>query len=176
MSKRFAWLFGVVVLVSIGLLVACGSNYNAASDGLVVVGSQGSAALQTFSFNLGNGSIAGVYNSTAATSGLTCLLPGLPSSIVLDPAGGYAYTIITENTSCPGSTTGILAFKVNSDGTMKQAGSLVPDPSPAALAMDSAGKFLFVAEGLGGGIVNSYAIGSGGSLTPVPGTFTFNLQ
>ena len=34
-----------------GLLVACGSNYNPSSDGLVLVGSQGSALIETFSFN-----------------------------------------------------------------------------------------------------------------------------
>src|ERR1035437_9665831 len=35
MSKRFGWLLGVGVLVTIGALVACGSNYNQSSDGLV---------------------------------------------------------------------------------------------------------------------------------------------
>ena len=55
MSKRLAWLLGVVVLVAIGLLVACGSNYSASSDGLVLVGSQGSGLIETFSFNLGTG-------------------------------------------------------------------------------------------------------------------------
>jgi 6-phosphogluconolactonase (cycloisomerase 2 family) len=38
--------------------------------------------------------------------------------------------------------------------------------------MDPAGKFLFVAEGVNG-LVNVYAIGSNGTLTFVPGTFTF---
>ncbi len=55
MSKRLAWVLGVVVLVSIGVLVACGSNYNASSDGLLLVGSQGSGLIETFSFNLSNG-------------------------------------------------------------------------------------------------------------------------
>jgi len=32
MSKRW-WLLGVGVLVSIGLLLACGSNYNRSQDG-----------------------------------------------------------------------------------------------------------------------------------------------
>jgi 6-phosphogluconolactonase (cycloisomerase 2 family) len=38
--------------------------------------------------------------------------------------------------------------------------------------MDVAGKFLFVAEGVGGG-VNVYSIGSGATLTAVAGTYTF---
>jgi 6-phosphogluconolactonase (cycloisomerase 2 family) len=191
MSTRFAWLLGVVVLVSIGLLVACGTTYNASSDGLVLVGSQGSAAIQTYSFDLGNGHVSTVYNSTSSTVASTCLLPGIPSSIVLDPAGAYAYAIITANSACTNSTTGILAFKVNSDGTMTAVGSPVADPNPVALAMDSAGKFLFVAEGVSTvAIENSikeetpcvqttmqngvcvYAIG-GATLTAVPPSFTF---
>ncbi len=63
MSKRFAWLLGVVVLVSIGVLVACGSNYNASSDGLVLVGSQGSGLIETFSFNLNNGGSSAISNT-----------------------------------------------------------------------------------------------------------------
>src|SRR5271165_157544 len=174
MSKRFAWLLGLVGLVAIGLLVACGTTYNSSSDGLVLVGSQGSALIQTFSFSLANGHISAV-SSPPSTS-------GTPSSIVLDPAGAYAYVIIG---------TSIQAFKVNSDGTLKAAG-LTTDATPIALSMDSAGKFLFVAEGLNS-IPNTtistpcpatatqygvcvYSIGSGGSLTPVPGAFAFTGQ
>ncbi len=187
MSKRCAWLLGLVGLVSIGVLVACGTTYNASSDGLVLVGSQGSAAIQTFSFNLGSGHMSSVFNSTDDTIASTCILPGLPASMVLDPAGNFAYAIILNTSDCQSSVTGIMAFKVNSDGTLTAAGSLVPDPNPVALTMDSSGKYLFVAEGLQSiatapnaqpcpgttqyGIC-SYAIGSGGSLTAVQGSFT----
>jgi 6-phosphogluconolactonase (cycloisomerase 2 family) len=179
MSKRFGWLLGVVVLVSIGLLVACGSKYNASSDGLILVGSQGSGLIETFSFNLGSGSVSAISNSPANTSAQTCVLNGIPSSLVVDPKGTYAYAIINANPSCDTSTfkstTGILAFKVNSSGTMSAAGKLqtltmtsptvivavdecgkpvpvreavtVTQPvSPAAMTIDSAGKYLFVAE------------------------------
>jgi len=174
MSKRFAWLLGIAVLVSIGLLVACGTSYHSTSDGLVIVGSQGSALLQTFSFDLDNGGISSVYNSTAGTGSETCVLPGQPEAIILDPAGAYAYAILNSATStlCQNTVTGIQAFKVNSDGTLTIVGSLVSDYSPVAMAMDSAGKFLFVAEGLGmptsptGGGVNVYSVSSG-TLTAV---------
>jgi 6-phosphogluconolactonase (cycloisomerase 2 family) len=191
MSTRFAWLLGAVVLVAIGVLVACGTTYNASSDGLVLVGSQGSAAIQTFSFNLGTGRISAIDNPTSSTSGKTCLLPGIPSSIVLDPAGAFAYAIVTEADACSGSATGILAFKVNSGGTLTAVGSPIADPNPVALSMDAAGKFLFVAEGqstvaIANALKNStpcvqttaqngvcvYAIGGGAALTPVPGSFT----
>jgi len=191
MSTRFAWLLGVVALVAMGVLVACGTTYDSSSDGLVLVGSQGSAAIQTFSFNLGSGHIGAIDNPTSSTSGQTCLLPGIPSSIVLDPAGAFAYAIVTKADACSGSATGILAFKVNSGGTLTAAGSPIADPNPVALSMDSAGKFLFVAEGqstvsIANALTNStpcvqtaaqngvcvYAIGSAASLTPVALSFT----
>jgi|SRR5579862_2068367 len=191
MSTRFAWLLGLAVLVGLGLLVACGSNYNSSSDGLMLVGSQGSALIETFSFNLNSGHPFGISNPPSSTADATCILPGLPSSIVMDPAGAYAYTIVTANTTCPGSTTGILSIKVNSDGSIPSSGTGTSDPSPVALAMDSKGKFLFVVEGINSvpTAVNatpclntttqfgvcSYAIGSGGTLTPVAGTFNLTL-
>jgi DNA-binding beta-propeller fold protein YncE len=179
MSKRFAWMLGVAMLVSIGLLVACGSNYNASSDGLMLVGSQGSGLVETFSFNLGSGHVSAISNTPNDTSSLTCVLNGIPSSLVVDPAGAYAYTIINANSLCTTdptkpSTTGILAFKVGSDGTTTQVGNLVlfnqgivtpclpflppakgcqPSTSteqvpvlPSMMVMDPAGKFLFVAD------------------------------
>jgi len=176
MSKRFAWLLGIAVLVFIGLLVACGNKYNPSSDGLVLVTSQGSGLLETFSFSLNNGSIFAVNNPPNDTANQVCVLNAIPSAIVADPAGKYAYTILTANTSDCGTgstTTGIATFKINSDGTMTLSGSIVPDPNPIALLMDSTGKYLFVAEGVqyphvvSGSGVNSYAIGSGGTLTSV---------
>jgi 6-phosphogluconolactonase (cycloisomerase 2 family) len=186
MSTRFAWLLGAVVLVllAIGGLVACGSTYSSSSDGLVIVGSQGSALIQTFSFSLASGHIAGVSNPPPT--------PGIPTAIVLDPAGAYAYTIVAANAAVTNSSTGIAAFKVNSNGTMTAVGNVVTDPNPVALAMDTSGKFLFVAEGLNSvptppgtipptvpcpGTTAQYGICvyaiSAGTLTPVPGTFNF---
>ena len=189
MSKRLAWLLGVVVLVSIGVLVACGSNYNAsASDGLILVGGEGSGLIETFSFNLNNGGSSAISNTPTDTSSQVCVLKGIPSSIVIDPAGAYAYTIINANSQCAGSTNGILAFKVNSDGTPTAVGSQVPFNSvplnppvavmPGMMAMDPAGKFLFVADratatssgSYVSGSVSVFAIGSGGSVTEVAGS------
>ena len=199
MSKRFAWLLGVVVLVSIGVLVACGSSYKASSDGLVLVGSQGSGLIETFSFSLGSGHVSAIGNPPSSTASSTCALNGLPSSIVVDPAGAFAYAIINASTLCPGSKTGILAFKVNSDGTTAPAGAPVSFAQgsvmiqgtateesvpvvPGALVMDPAGKFLFIADrattdyplhnpGLYvPGSVSVFAIGNGGGVTEVPGS------
>jgi 6-phosphogluconolactonase len=175
MSKRFAWLLGVGLLISIGVLVACGTNFNPSADGLIVVGSQGSGLLETYSFSLSSGHSSSISNPPADTSNKVCVLNGIPSSILIDPAGAYAYTIINGNSACGNQgKNNIVSFKINSDGTIAQTGTLTSDPTPTALAMDSSGKFLFVVEGLGGG-VETYAIGSGGALTLVPGTFNFSL-
>jgi 6-phosphogluconolactonase (cycloisomerase 2 family) len=172
MSKRF-WLLGLVGLVLVGLLLACSPTYSPnGQQGLVVVGSQGSALLETFAFDLSNGGVAAIANTPIDTSELTCVLNGIPFSIVIDPSGTYAYAIMNAaKTVCPASATGIQAFLVHSDGNITPVGSLVPDPNPVALAMDSAGKFLFVAEGQQG-VANVYAIGSGATLTAVQSSFT----
>jgi 6-phosphogluconolactonase (cycloisomerase 2 family) len=186
MSKRFGWLLGAVALVLIGLLVACGSYYNASSDGLLVVGSQGSALLETYAFTLNSGSIYAVSNNPNDTSNDLCVLPGIPSSIVMDPAGTYSYVILNANSACQGSNTGIMAFKVNSDGTTTPVGSMVSfAPSagvpvfPGTMVMDPSGKFLFVADRAtnpyGGGpqvsgAISVFLIGSGGSITEVAGS------
>ncbi len=196
MSTRFAWLLGAgVVLAAMSLLLACNSLYNRQSNGLMLVASQGSSIVQTFSFSLASGVVTGISNPTSDTTDLVCILPGIPASMVLDPAGTFAYTIINSTDTCTNPTqTGILALKVNSDGTVANTGTVIPDPNPVALTMDSAGKFLFVAEGVGTlAAANSnpncpqtltnpvqygvcvYAI-SNGSLTPVPQTFTLPPQ
>jgi 6-phosphogluconolactonase (cycloisomerase 2 family) len=202
MSKRFAWLLGVLVLVAIGLLVACGTTYKASSDGLVLLGSQGSAVIETFSFGLNDGHISEISNPPATN--------GQPLSIVLDATGAYAYvasTVTCTNASLTGAVqAAITAYKVNSDGTLSAKGSAQylqgnaayptgfpacglddsTNPNPgnaiAAISMDSSGKFLFVATLTGALTYNTssatlpgavLAFSIGsGTLTAVPGTFT----
>ncbi len=206
MSKRW-WLLGVLGLMLVGLLLACGSNYDSSTNGLLLVSSQGSGLIETFSFSLNTGHVSALSNPPADTSNQTCVLNGLPSSIVVDPAGSYAYTLINASPSCDTTTakskSGILAFKVNSDGTLTQSGSLIvpaqanvaiqgaapPDNTelvdvvPFSLTVDSAGKFLFVADrGTTDiaqrsvpGSISVFAIGSSGSLTEVPGSPFFTI-
>ena len=184
MSKRL-WLLGVGSLVSIGLLVACGSNYNSSSDGLFLVGSKGSGLIETFSFNVNSGHVSPLANSPNDTANQTCVLNGVPVSLVMTPSGAYAYTII-DGTACNSSTYMIGAFKVNSNGSTTAIGNpvtLKAGPSSVAvvpynLTMDSAGKFLFVAnratanssQAAVSGSVSVLTIGSDGSLTEVAGS------
>jgi len=187
MSKRFAWLLGVVTLVSMGLLIACGSNYNRSSDGLVLVASQGSGLIESFSFSLASGNISEISNPPSSTSTQTCVMNGLPSSIVIDSTGSFAYTIINANSLCTGSANGIATLKVNSNGTITPTGTLVSfnagtvDGSPVAvvpymMVTDAAKKFLFVANRAVAqgattfpGSVSVFSIGSG-TVTEVAGS------
>jgi 6-phosphogluconolactonase len=162
MSTRFTWMLGFVVLVSIALLVACGSHYTASSDGLVVVPSQGSAVVQSFSFNLSTGSVSTISTNPSVSS--------IPNAVVLDPAGAYAYVASTASSAVSGSSNLISSYKINSDGTLSSASTAPVTGTPVALAMDSAGKFLFAANGLSA-TVSVFSIGSGGSLTAVGSSF-----
>jgi DNA-binding beta-propeller fold protein YncE len=193
MLKRWAWLAGLAVLVLIAFLIACGRTYNPASNGLVIVTSQGSGLLETFSFSLLAGNNIPILNSPLNTQLLTCQLNGVPGPVVLDPKGDYAYTIVNAS-DCANGQSGIQIFQVQQSGNLTAVGSLIPDKHAIALSMDPAGKFLFVLEGINQNSsastpvpqaaqcyqstevgACSYAIGSGGSLTPVPGTYNFVL-
>ena len=185
MSKRF-WLLGLIGLISAGLLLACGSSYNSSSQGLVLVGSQGSSIIQTFSFDLNTGHSGAIANSTNDTISETCVLNGSPSDMVMNPSAPYAYVIFNSSSQCPNATqVGIAVFQVKSDGTVAQVGSLITlnagggaPVSPGTLSVDAAGKFLFVANRKTvnttnqpvPGTISVLATGRGGSLTEVPGS------
>ena len=176
MSKKLGLLGVFLGLVLLGLLLACGSSYNASSDGLVIVGSQGSAVLETFSFTLNSGHVSAIANSPNDTANDVCILSGLPGAIVVDSTGSYAFAIIHSNTTCQGSKTGIATFQISSGGNITQTAGLTSfkgGVNPQTMSRDSAGKFLFVADranSTGAGKVSVFAIGSGGSLTEAPGS------
>jgi len=175
MSTRWTWLLGLIVLISIGGLVACGSHYKASSDGLVIVPSQGSGVLQAFSFNLSNGHTAQIDTSPGVA--------GKPTAIVLDPSGAFAYIAILADPGIANSVTAIGSYKINSNGTLAATGTAVPMKTlpgagavrPAAFAMDSSGKFLFVADeattdSSGAAVAGSVSVFSlsNGSVTELP--------
>ena len=181
MSIRFPWLLGVLLLLSIALLMACGSHFSASSDGLVVVPSLGNGVMQSFSFDLSSGHVSTI-STTPAIPGPPA--QGAPTAIVLDPAGTFAYVTTTHLTQagtdpCT-SSNAIATYKVNSDGSLSTIGSQgVGTNPPVALAMDSAGKFLFVVNSatcihpgntIKAGYVSVFSIGSNASLTAVPGS------
>ncbi|MGB8987017.1 MAG: beta-propeller fold lactonase family protein [Candidatus Sulfotelmatobacter sp.] len=173
MRTRFTWILGVVTLISVAALVACSSKYSNTNNGLVVVSTQGNAVMDTFSLDLGNGHITWIFNSEGPPTA------GQPTAVVLDPAGDYAYVIVTQSTNVNASVTGIEAFSVASDGKLgpiKTTGlndvGAVP-AAPVAMVIDSAGKFLFVADAATGtlpGAISVLSVGSGGTLSEVAGS------
>jgi 6-phosphogluconolactonase (cycloisomerase 2 family) len=182
MLTRLAWLAGVFTMVSIGFLMACGSHFSASSDGLLVVPSLGDDVVQSFIFNLASGHVSAINKPPVLSTPPTA--QGAPTSVVLDPSGSFAYVTSTHVTS-PGtdpcaSSNAIATFKINSDGTLSTIGSQGVGTNPAvALAIDSAGKFLFAASTatcsqtgtvIGPGYVSVFSIGSNASLTKVPGS------
>src|ERR1700688_148602 len=193
MRTRFPWIAAIVALVAIGLLMACSNKYTAASNGLVVVPTYGSAVMQTFSLDLSNGQVSQINNVIGPPT------PGFPGAVVLDPAGAFAYVIVTQNATLPGSATGIVSYKIQADGKLA-AGSapaamqptsptvnvpcvtatststpaqVTPAPVvPNSLAIDSAGKYLFVADVATSGITQQYTCNgvTATSTVAVPGT------
>ncbi len=188
MSRRRTWVFAVLVLLAISTLLACYGTYSASYDGLVLVPNTFSGVVQAFSFSLTNGH-SSLINTAPSTT-------GQPTAMVLDPTGSFAYATVVPNV-LPNSVSAssIVSYSVNSNGTVNAVGTTAmaspcttaPAQSPcsapamampAALAIDSAGKFLFVADSLTTdqsgnavpGTVSVFAIGAVGSLTEVPGS------
>jgi 6-phosphogluconolactonase (cycloisomerase 2 family) len=159
MRTRFTWTVAVLALVSIGVVVACSTKYSSSSNGLVIVPTQGGAVMETFSLDLSNGHASQINNVNGPP------INGVPTSIILDPAGAFAYLIVYQNPAVPGSATGIETFQVASDGKLTPVGT-TPLTNPVAISMDSAGKFLFVANG-SEGTVSVFSIGSNASLNEV---------
>jgi 6-phosphogluconolactonase len=159
MQRRFTWVVAILVLIAIGLMMACSNTYSASNNGLVVVPTQGSAVMQSFSLDLGNGHLAQINNVNGPPT------PGLPTQVVLNPAGTLAFVIVQQNAVLQPSQTGIAVYQVASDGKLSSP-STTQIKSPVAMAIDSGGKFLFVAQG-SEGTVSVFSIGSSGSLSQV---------
>jgi len=149
----------ILVLIAIGFTMACSNTYSASNNGLVVVPTQGSAVMQTFSLDLGNGHLSQINNVNGPPT------PGLPTQVVLNPAGTFAFVIVQKNAVLPSSETGITSYQVASDGKLSSV-STASVTNPVAIAVDSAGKFLFVAQG-SVGTVSVFSIGSNGGLSEV---------
>ncbi len=190
MSKRFTWLMGLGVLVSIALLVACSGNYLAYNDGVLVVPSLGSSVVESFTFDLATGA--------SQMLGTNPVIPGPPdqgamTSVLLSPSGNYAFMTTTHvlNSGADPCTrsSAIATFALKYDGTMTtigqqhlnnfQGASVIP----VALAINGTGNLLFVADAatciynpstkattVVPGSISVLSVGSGASLTEVSGS------
>src|ERR1039458_3309034 len=104
MRTRFTWIVAILALVVIGFLMACSTKYSSSSssNGLVIVPTQGTtevtqatAVMETFSLNLANGQMSQINNVAGPPA------PGLTGAVILDPAGAYAYVIVTQTVEFP---------------------------------------------------------------------------
>jgi len=176
MRIRFPWIAAVLALLSIGFVIACSTKYSASSNGLLVVPSRDSQAMETFTIDLSNGHASQINNVNGPP------ITGLPSSVIIDPAGSYAYVAATVDCTAANLSAvqgAILAYKINSDGKLSASNPPVylsgnpaypssfptcglddaMNPNPgnpvAAFTMDSGGKFLFVATAQASAIFSS---------------------
>ena len=184
MRIRLTWIAAVLTLVAMGFLVACSTKYTKSSNGLVVVVTEASPVMQTFSLNLGNGQLSQINNANGPP------IPGIPGPVVIDPAGAFAYVASTincvpqnlpANTSLTAVQGAIVSYKISSDGKLSagtvqylKGNAAYPAGFPAcglddsgnpnagnpvvALTIDSTGKYLFVAT------------------APATATYTINLN
>lgn len=169
MRTRFTWIVGVLALVAIGALVACSSKYSSTNNGLIVASTQADLVMETFSLDLGNGHVTPINNVNGPPT------PGVPTTVVLDPAADFAYVLLTQSDNIAGSSTGVATYSIASDGKLATVGSTMNLPTgavPTGMVMDSAGKFLFVTSNVPGqvGTVSVFSSSSSGALTEVSGS------
>ncbi len=202
MRTRFTWILAILALLAIATVMACSTKYSTSSNGLVVVPSQGGGlvtdnqggpVMETFSLDLSTGRASQINNVNGSPT------PGLPTAVILDPAGTHAYVIVYQNAGIIPSVTGIATFQVASDGKLATGTTTTLNPTspilnvacvtpggtqtisvgvqptpvvPGSLVIDSAGKYLFVADVATSGQTLPYEC-NGATVTstiPVPGT------
>jgi 6-phosphogluconolactonase len=151
MLVKFRWVLVLLAGLLIVISSACSNanNGTTTTSGFMWVATQGDQKLTPYTINLSSGTVTQV--GSAVDTGLN------PAALAITPD---ASTLFLSNT---GDST-ISIYTVKSDGSLTSAGSPTPVSAPNALAVDSTGKFLFIAsQG------NSGVIGQPGS---VPGTIS----
>src|SRR5437660_103162 len=155
MSIKVRGFAGILFLIALGsFLISCGTSPSRTA-GVLLVTSEGASSVTSYGINLSTGGLSQI-NTSAQTQ-------NVPSSIVLDPSGAFAY--VTNSASNT-----LSAYSVNPNGTLTAvSGNPATGTIPVALAIDHAGHFLFVAN-QGSNDVSVFSVGSGGSLTEVAGS------
>ena len=157
MSIKFRGLIALLVVIGLsGLVMSCGGSSRPA--GLLLVISQGATDVNSYGINLNTGVLTQINTAAPVAAN------SIPTAIVLDPSGNFAYVANATNGGGPGSIT---AYSVKSDGRLSPVGS---NPgtgvNPVALAIDHGGHFLFVAN-QGSDTVSVFSIGANAALTQV---------
>ena len=171
MGKKLRCLAGMLGLMVLALLAGCLKNNSGTTNngtGTLYVASQGDSLVSGFSIALSSGELSS-FGSGIATG-------DTPTAMILSPDGSTIFLLNSgggSNNGCGSvGASCITAYTINSDGTLKAvSGTTSAGTSPRSLAMDGAGKFLFVANPGPPNIANSGTILvfsiSGTTLTPV---------
>ena len=85
--------------------MACSTKYSTSDNGLVVVPTQGSAVMQSFSLDLGNGHLSQIINWMVRP------LPECQPPWFSIRRLHFAYVIVQQNAALSGSVTGIATFQ-----------------------------------------------------------------
>ncbi|MBZ5707293.1 MAG: lactonase family protein [Acidobacteriia bacterium] len=159
-----AWVT-VWVVASLGVWTGCSSSSSSGGGGTgdLLVATQSDMSVSSFQVDLGTGKLSA--QGTSATTGMG----SVPSAMVITPDGNSAFV-------ANGGSNDIARFMVNSDGTVtgvtpNQPATMNPmilALDPTSLAVDSGGKFLFVAN-QGSDNISIFSI-SGTTLTEVAGS------
>lgn len=151
---RSGWLWCVLVASSLVFMMGCGGSSRST---FVYLASGGSnpGTITAYSLNLSNGTVNS-SNGALTQVGKSVATGTQPGPMILDPTNSFAFVADfgspldsgTDNSKKSGD---IAAFSVNKDGSLASIG-ITPagftdctSYSPAALAIDPKGKFLFVA-------------------------------
>lgn len=176
MGTKFRFLAGVVVPVLLLSLSACttSNSSTATGTGALFVATQGDSSVSAYTIDLSTGILSA--NGKSVATGTT------PSAMILAPSG-TALFVANSNSAIPPNSPPctlpspgtITAYTVGTDGTPTAvSGSSQTGFIPLAMAIDSAGHFLFVAnQGLqcdpASGTISVFSI-KDATLTEVPGS------
>jgi 6-phosphogluconolactonase (cycloisomerase 2 family) len=176
MGTRFRFLLGIVIPVLLLGLSDCNNSSSSSSSGTgaLFVASQGDSSVSSFSIDLSTGLLT--------ASGAKVATGNTPSAMILAPSGTTLFVansnpaIPPQSPPCTSPSPGtITAYTVNTDGTLTAvSGSTQAGAVPVAMAIDSGGHFLFVAnQGLQcdptSGTISVFSI-QAKALTKVPGS------
>ena len=163
---KYRVLVGLLVLLGLGVCVSCGgSGTTTTTDpgvtgtGTVFVVTQGDNLISPFLLDRAAGKMT--------TNGKGVATGSLPSAIIGTPTGDAIFVANTNSND-------ISRYTIKTDGTLTAVtpNVAVGATNPIAMAMDAAGKFLFVLNqgafgAIDGGSVSVFTIGGNAGLTAV---------
>jgi 6-phosphogluconolactonase len=158
--------FVAILTVSVGVAVlfGCGDEPSGSSSttGTLFAVTQGDTSVASFRVSLSDGSL-GSESAKVATG-------SVPVAMAITPAGDAAFI---ANSQCVGGNSecdSVSRYSINGDGTLGVvSGTQAVGTNPVALAINSAGNLLFVAN-RGSNNISVFTIASGTTLSPAPGS------